>query len=97
VFGALVARIYQASPFPLPDEQHMSPALREQLRSWCSAFPVELPLGAAQVFLSCWIRLYGMVAMEVFGHLRFALADAEPMFEAELADLGTKLGVRAEP
>jgi AcrR family transcriptional regulator len=97
VFGALVARIYQASPFPLPDEQDMSPALREQLRSWSSAFPVELPLGAAQVFLSCWIRLYGMVAMEVFGHLRFALADAEPMFEAELADLATKLRVPAEP
>ena len=37
-----------------------------------------------QVFLSCWIRLYGMVCMEVFGHLRFALDDAEPMFEAEL-------------
>ena len=40
-----------------------------------------------QVFLSCWIRLYGMVCMEVFGHLQFALHDAEPMFEAELRDL----------
>ena len=43
-----------------------------------------LPLGVMQVFLSCWIRLYGMVCMEIFGHLRFALDDAEPMFEAEL-------------
>ena len=70
----------------------MDPRLRRQLRAWCSALPVELPIGAGQVFLSCWIRLYGMVAMEVFGHLEFALPDAEPMFEAELRDLAVKLG-----
>jgi hypothetical protein len=33
------------------------------------------------VFLRCWTLLYGAVAMEVFGHLRFALEDASPMFE----------------
>ena len=48
----------------------------------------QLPLGVMQVFLSCWIRLYGLVCMEIFGHLKFALADAEPMFEAELHSLG---------
>ena len=48
------------------------------------------------VFLSCWIRLYGLVCMEVFGHLRFALDDAEPMFEAELRSLGGILGVAGE-
>ena len=52
-----------------------------------------LPLGVMYVFLSCWIRLYGMVCMEVFGHLRFALDDAQPMFEAELRALGEVLGV----
>jgi AcrR family transcriptional regulator len=92
VFGALVARIYQDDPFPVPAEDGMDPALREQLRAWSAGFPVELPVGAAQVFLSCWIRLYGMVAMEVFGHLEFALPDAEPMFEAELRDLAVTLG-----
>jgi hypothetical protein len=34
-----------------------------------------------------------MVCMEVFGHLRFALDDAAPMFEAELRALGELLGV----
>ena len=92
LFGTLVARIYLADPFPVPAEDEMDPRLRRQLRAWCSALPVELPIGAGQVFLSCWIRLYGMVAMEVFGHLRFALPDAAPMFEAELRDLAVKLG-----
>jgi AcrR family transcriptional regulator len=93
VFGGLVARIYQDDPFPIPAEDEMDPALRRELRAWCSGLPVELPIGAAQVFVSCWIRLYGMVAMEAFGHLRFALSDAEPMFEAELRDLAVKLGL----
>jgi hypothetical protein len=30
--------------------------------------------------------------MEVFGHLEFALSDAEPMFETELRDLARLLG-----
>ncbi|HEV7657056.1 MAG TPA: TetR/AcrR family transcriptional regulator [Mycobacteriales bacterium] len=92
IFGGLVARIYLDDPFPIPADEEIPPELRQELETWRSWFPVELPLGAAQVFLSCWIQLYGMVAMEVFGHLRFALSDAEPMFESELRDLATKLG-----
>ncbi len=92
LFGDLVARIYQDDPFPIPSEDEMDPALRDELRAWCAGFPAELPVGAAQVFVSCWIRLYGMVAMEVFGHLQFALPDAAPMFRAELGDLAVKLG-----
>jgi hypothetical protein len=54
---------------------------------------VGLPAGAVQVFLSCWIRLYGLVALDVFNHLRFALDDVEPMFEAELATWARLLGM----
>jgi hypothetical protein len=31
--------------------------------------------------------------MEVFGHLRFAVEDAEPVFEAELAAIAQQLGL----
>lgn len=91
VFGELVGGLYLSRPFPVPADEDIPPPLRAELANWSQAFPVPLPLGAAQVFLSCWIRLYGAVAMEVFGHLRFALTDAEPMFELELRDLGSKL------
>lgn len=93
IFAELVARIYLTRPFPVPAEEDIDPVLRRELQEWCSGFPVPLPVGVAQVFLSCWIRLYGMVAMEVFDHLKFAVADAEPIFEAELRDLSRKLGV----
>ena len=96
IFAELVAQIYLERGFPVPAEEDMEPALRAQLREWCAQFPVQLPLGVMHVFLSCWIRLYGMVCMEIFGHLRFALDDAEPMFEAELRALGEVLGIADE-
>ena len=50
-----------------------------------------LPLGALAAYLSGWVRLYGGVTIEVFGHLGFALDDPEPMFEAMLADMRRQL------
>jgi AcrR family transcriptional regulator len=96
VFAELVARIHLERGFPVPGDDELEPALQEQLRTWCAKLPVPLPLGVMSVFLSCWIRLYGMVCMEVFGHLRFALDDAGPMFEAELRALGELLGIGDE-
>ncbi len=96
VFAELMAQVYLERGFPVPADDELDPALREQLRTWCAKLPVSLPIGVMSVFLSCWIRLYGMVCMEVFGHLRFALDDAQPMFEAELHSLGEVLGVGDE-
>ena len=93
VFAVLVAQIYMERGFPIPADDDIEPPLQEQLQEWCAKFPVQLPLGVMQVFLSCWIRLYGLVCMEIFGHLRFALNDAEPMFEAELHSLAEVLNV----
>jgi AcrR family transcriptional regulator len=93
IFAALVARLYLQQGFPVPADDEIEPALQVQLHAWCEKLPVALPLGVMAVFLSCWIRLYGMVCMEVFGHLRFALDDAAPMFEAELKGLAAQLGV----
>ena len=44
-------------------------------------------------FLRCWVRLYGMVSLEVFGHLGFALDDAAPMFEITLSELAGLVGL----
>jgi len=96
VFAELVARIYLEQGFEVPADDDLEPALQIQLRTWCATLPVALPLGVMAVFLSCWIRLYGMVCMEIFGHLRFALENPQPMFEAELRSLGQVLGVADE-
>ncbi|MEW2416326.1 TetR/AcrR family transcriptional regulator [Streptomyces sp. NPDC046866] len=62
----------------------------EEVREHLSGEPV--PLEAIYVFVACWARLYGTVAVEVFGHLDFALTDPEPLFEQCLDDILTTLG-----
>ncbi|MGY1743165.1 MULTISPECIES: TetR/AcrR family transcriptional regulator [unclassified Blastococcus] len=96
VFAALMAQVHRERSFPVPADDELSPQLQAQLRAWCAKLPVALPLGVMSVFLSCWIRLYGMVCMEVFGHLRFALDDPEPMFEAEMQRIAAELGISAD-
>ncbi len=93
MFAALFAQIWSRRPFEVPVADDMPGGLAGQLESFVARLGAPLPLGAAQLFLSCWIRLYGTVSMEVFGHLRFALVDPEPMFEAELAMAARQIGV----
>ena len=96
LFGALIAELWVTRPFPILADDDIDPALRSQLTACVGKFPLPLPLGVIHVYLTCWVRLYGLVCMEVFGHLRFALDDPEPMFEAELRSLGALLGVADE-
>jgi AcrR family transcriptional regulator len=93
IFLGLFVEIWRRAPFEAPADDELPPRLVDQLAGYIAATGTTLPPGAAQLFLSCWIRLYGLVAMEVFGHLHFALEDVEPMFEAELASAARLLGV----
>lgn len=91
IFAVLFTGVYLTRRFPVPADADIDPALRAQLQLWLDAFPIPLPLGVMQVFLSCWIRLYSAVCLEVFGHLNFAVTDAAPLFEAELDTLARAL------
>ncbi|MFF2196602.1 TetR/AcrR family transcriptional regulator [Streptomyces sp. NPDC058157] len=71
----------------------LDPAWAEQLeevREHLAGAPV--PLEVIYVFVACWARLYGAVAVEVFGHLDFALTDPGPLFERTVDDILTLLG-----
>ena len=61
------------------------PALRELFEPYVDTFGDRIPLPVIYLFVAAWTRLYGIVAMEVFGHLRWAVTDVEPLFEVELA------------
>lgn len=52
-----------------------------------------LPPGALLVFARTWVRLYGVITMEVFGQLSFMFDDVTPYFESELEDAATAVGV----
>jgi AcrR family transcriptional regulator len=93
-FFALFLELWNAVPFPVPPTADIDPGLRDQLQRYRDALGTDLPLGAVLTFLRCWTVLYGAVAMEVFGHLSFALEDPAPMFELTLGDLATLVGLR---
>jgi AcrR family transcriptional regulator len=99
-FFTLFDRLLAEQRFPLPDDASITPALEEQLRSFaetCEISSDDIPVAAIRVLASCWVRLYGVVCMEVFEHMHFAMGDMEPMFEAELQHVLTELGVRYTP
>jgi len=97
VFQGLFIEQWMRQPFPVPADDELDPRLRDQLSQWATENAIPLPLGALDVFLTCWVRLYGMISLEVFGHLSFALADVDPMFDAMLAELAQRLRLSWPP
>ncbi|MEQ7009426.1 TetR/AcrR family transcriptional regulator [Actinopolymorpha sp. B17G11] len=97
--------LWAARPF---DVGHGDDALPERLRAALGPYRSQImaravaaghtleepPLGATAVLLDYWTRIYGLVSMEVFGHLAHAMTDAEPLFEAVLDDLSALVGQR---
>jgi len=93
-FFTLFLELWSKAPFPVPAPEEIDPGLRDQLVRYRDALDADIPVGAVLTFLRCWTVLYGAVAMEVFGHMNFALQDAAPMFEMTLGDLASLVGLR---
>ncbi len=58
--------------------------VREAIVSSPEHIPAEVPPEVYTYFLLKWTQFYGIIMAEVFGHLSWAVDDAEPLFEAEL-------------
>jgi AcrR family transcriptional regulator len=92
-FMTLFMELWLRHPFPVPAGDQIEPGLAAQLARYVDGLGVDLPIGGALIFLRCWVRLYGMVSLEVFGHLGFALDDPAAMFDYTLAELQELLGL----
>lgn len=97
VFLDLFGDLYRRRPFPIPADDKIQPSLRTQLGQYRELVGSDLPLGALQTFLRCWVLLYGTVSLEAFGHMQFALDDSAPMFELMLSDLAPMVGLDYPP
>jgi AcrR family transcriptional regulator len=75
------AELWRRHPVPVPPARTLS----AHLQPYFAMHGRDLPVDAVYLVISGWARLYGLVALEVFGHLQWAMTDAEPYFEAELA------------
>lgn len=99
IFFSLFAELWRRQPYPVPPDEEIPPELGRQLRDFaaaCGAEQANLPLGVLRLYAASWVRLYGMVAMEIFGHVHYMLEDAEPLFEAELSDLAQIVGLKID-
>lgn len=93
LFFELFLTMWHRSPFPVPDEGRLNPAACAQLERFAGEHDVEVEPGALWVFARSWVRLYGVICMEVLGQLGFMFDDVEPYFEAELAEVAREVGV----
>jgi AcrR family transcriptional regulator len=95
-FFELMLELWRRRPFPVPADTEIDPGLLRQLeryRDGLGSMAEGLPLGLLLIFLRCWVRLYGIVSLEVFGHLSFALDDGKPMFELMLSEMAPTVGL----
>jgi AcrR family transcriptional regulator len=96
-FLALFQELWQKAPFPIPADEEIDPSLRKQLSRYRDGLGSTLPLGTLLCFLQGWIRLQGIVSLEAFGHLSFALDDSTQMFELMIAEVASRLGLEYRP
>lgn len=71
---------------------------RKVLHGTLTETGIDLPedvftLGAAYTMLRFWVRLYGQVALEVFGRFPYPVSDPEALFEAMVAELAAEVGL----
>jgi AcrR family transcriptional regulator len=99
-FFLLMVDLWRKHPFDVPGDDQIDPGLLEQLKRYregLGELAAGLPFGLLLVFLRCWVRLYGIVSLEVFGHLSFALDDGRPMFELMLSEMAPMVGLEYPP
>lgn len=98
VFGTYITAVFRQTDaqrgfaINLPPLPPLTEGLRDEVLRCAEAIGIEAPIEFAYAFHSYWVRLYGLVAMEVFGQLP-VLQEAEAHFNAELADMAGRLGV----
>ena len=95
-FGALFAEsfaaMWEAGIISPPDLDHVDPELLRMLEE-SEMDDFHLPLPVRYLYVRGWSRLYGMVTLEAFGHLHWALEDGVGLFEAMLDDCAAELGI----
>lgn len=81
-FGA----VWRTHRFPTPPREFIEAQLGDHVGPYRAVHSAaEVPIEVIYIYLSAWTRLYGLVAMEVFGHMQWAVDSVHPLFEVELA------------
>ena len=99
-FNALLIRVWEKHRFPHPELSELDPTVAEALEE--PLFPIDLSLlpdghrGLLWVFMNAWAALYGVVTLEVFGHLDPRVIESGAIFTAMVHEWMPRLGMEAE-
>lgn len=97
VFRSEVESLWAQHQFSTRPVDEFHPPYLAQLEEYVDRSRTSLPAPAAEVFLACWTRIYGMVIMDLLGQLRFAYTDASMAFEAVIEELCDRLDITYRP
>jgi hypothetical protein len=96
VFAELFIQMWNSAPFEVPKLSALAPGVEPVLLPYWTWLTSEvapgIPMAAVVRFLEGWIRIYGSIALETFGHLSWAMPDGAPMFEQTLIGLAEMVG-----
>lgn len=105
VFLTVAARVLATQELAIPADADVPAELRADMADFRDSLfetlssagidlpPGLLPLGAAYTMLRFWVRLYGQVALEVFGRFPFPVTDPGPLFDSMVTELVTEVGL----
>ncbi|MET0523694.1 MAG: WHG domain-containing protein [Nocardioides sp.] len=99
-FHALLIDVWRKYDFPHPDIDELEPAVAAALDD--PVFPVDLKLipddhrGLLWVFMRAWAALYGVVTLEVFGHMDPRIIESGAVFRSMIREWIPQLGMGDE-
>lgn len=103
IFLTVAGKVLATHQLPVPPDEDVPDRLRPDLDAFRTTLvdtllqqgidlpPEALSPGTVYFMLQFWVRLYGQVALEVFGRFPFAVSNAEPLFESMLAELTNEI------
>lgn len=99
MFFTVFVAIWRQHRFPVDDPDSIDPRLADQMRSFVTDRMApelgeefeDVPVGLVKLYAEAWSRLYGSVAIEIYGHMRFIATDGEALFEAMLQEYATSV------
>lgn len=103
-FAGLFLQVWSRQPFAVPDDAELHPSVVEAIVALAAASHGDPhkeallggPLGLLWVFQQSWARLYGVLALEVFGHVTCEFIRTGALFRAMLQDCGRAMGLEPE-
>jgi AcrR family transcriptional regulator len=98
-FGGKLARLLKQRPFPVPAPEELDPefvAIHSNAGQGQSDLVTLLgkdALGMIWLFEFAWAQLFAIVTLEVFGHIRRRLIDSGTVFQAQMREIGRRVGM----